>query len=112
MYALDKQAHFLAGYAIAITLALVNPVAGVLAAVAVKGDKARIHVGIIAQEVIEAFSAEGLDANNYALLCYDAWDEKPEVRQDDGTVLIPYQEAGNRYGIRYSELLAFIIATL
>ena len=39
MYALDKQAHFLAGYAIAITLALVNPVAGVLAAVAVGGLK-------------------------------------------------------------------------
>jgi hypothetical protein len=69
-------------------------------AVQAKGDGARIHVGVIAQEVIAAFAAEGLDATDYGLLCHDQWDA-----EDD-------RPAGDRYGIRYEELLAFIIASL
>jgi hypothetical protein len=63
-------------------------------AVATKGDEARIHVGVIAQEVVQAFKNEGLDANRYGILCHDEL------------------ENGDRYGIRYEELLAFIIAAL
>jgi hypothetical protein len=69
-------------------------------AVATKGDAARTHIGVVAQEVIAAFSAEGLDAMQYGIVCYDEWD----VDED--------QQAGNRYGVRYDELLAFIIAAL
>ncbi|MEM3247238.1 MAG: phage tail fiber protein [Candidatus Micrarchaeaceae archaeon] len=75
-------------------------------AVQSKGDDARIHVGVIAQEVIEAFQAEGLDATRYGLLCYDQWDAELDK---DGNEVRP---AADRYGIRYEELLAFIIGAL
>lgn len=49
----------------------------------------RLHVGVIAQRVSEAFAAHGLDAHDYGLFCEDT------------------DEAGNvRYGIRYAEALA------
>jgi hypothetical protein len=81
-------------------------------AVALKGDDARIHVGVIAQEVIAAFAAEGLDATRYALLCHDTWEAEPEEVDKNGNVINPGIEAGERYGIRYDELLAFMIAAL
>jgi hypothetical protein len=75
-------------------------------AVQVKGNDARIHVGVIVQDVITAFEAEGLDPMRYGIVCYDEWD----ARQDeDGNEIAP---AGNRYGIRYEELLAFIISAI
>jgi hypothetical protein len=64
-------------------------------AVQVKNDKARIHVGVIAQEVKSAFEAEGFDAKDYALFCSDTLEDGSE-----------------RLGIRYDELLAFVIASL
>jgi len=81
-------------------------------AVTKKGDKARIHFGVMAQEVAQAFKSEGLDANNYSLFCYDEWEAMPEVLDENGTVVTPAKEAGNIYGIRYEELLAFVISTL
>lgn len=91
-------------------------------AVEKKGDKARIHVGVIAQEVVEAFESEGLDANRYSIICYDEWEAEPEmtahVLDDDGNetseikVTRSAKPAGNRYGVRYEELLAFIISAL
>ena len=79
-------------------------------AVAAKGDAARIHVGVIAQEVVAAFATEGLDAHHYGLLCYDAWEAEPAVVDEDGKVMSSARVAGSRFGIRYEELLAFIIA--
>jgi hypothetical protein len=75
-------------------------------AVAAKGGSARIHVGVIAQEVMAAFQAENLDPMRYAIVCYDEWDAELD---GDGNEMRP---AGNRYGVRYEELLAFIIAAL
>lgn len=69
-------------------------------AVQAKGANARIHVGVIAQEVVAAFQAEGLDPVRYGIVCFDEWAAK-----DD-------RPAGNRYGVRYEELLAFIIAAI
>lgn len=69
-------------------------------AVALKGDAARWHVGVLAQDVVAAFAAEGLDANHYGVLCYDEWPADP----DNGV------EAGSRFGVRYDELWAFIVA--
>ena len=71
-------------------------------AVAEKGDDARIHFGIIAQDLQAAFTAEGLDASRYGMFTYDTW-------EDDTTLGIT---AGSRYGVRYNELLAFIISAL
>jgi len=42
-------------------------------AVAEKGNDARIHTGTIAQEVQAAFTAESLDAGNYAMFMSDTW---------------------------------------
>lgn len=81
-------------------------------AVIIKGDKARIHFGVIAQDVKDAFFSESLNADNYALFCYDSWNEQNEELDNDGNVVVKYKPAGERYGIRYDELLAFIIAAL
>lgn len=77
-----------------------------------KGNSARIHFGIIAQDVKAAFEVEGLLAENYAVLCYDQWEAQPAQLNEDGSILIPAVEAGDRYGVRYEELLAFIISAL
>jgi hypothetical protein len=96
-------------------------------AVAAKGDGARIHFGVYAQEVADAFASEGLDAHDYALFCYDEWDELPEITDTipaeydaDGNMVKDaeikiaqkHRPAGNRYGIRYEELLAFVLAAI
>lgn len=81
-------------------------------AVEAKGENARIHVGVIAQEIVAAFESEGLDATKYGLLCYDEWDEQPEEKDSDGNIIQEYIPAGNRYGIRYDQLLAFIISAI
>ena len=41
--------------------------------VAENGDNARTHTGVIAQDVQAAFTAEGLDAGNYALFISSTW---------------------------------------
>ena len=86
-------------------------------AVESKGDSARIHVGVIAQDVEAAFSAEGLDANNYSLFCRDTWyvDADNVVYKtntdQDGEVIEGLTEV-TKLGVRYSELLAFVISAL
>ena len=75
-------------------------------AVASKGNTARIHVGVIAQEVEAAFEAEGLNGFNYGVLCYDEWDIELD---GNGDVMV---SSGNRYGVRYEELFSFVIAAL
>ena len=113
-------------------------------AVEAKGNDARIHVGIIAQDLQAAFASEGLDASRYAMFCSDTWWETQtevpaieavaEVLDDDGNVVTEAVEAVDAYtrtdtydtqeeapegatertrlGVRYSELLAFIIAAI
>jgi hypothetical protein len=68
--------------------------------VADKGDEARIHFGIIAQDLQAAFTAEGLDAGRYGMFINSTW-------TDEET-----NEERTRMGVRYSELLAFIIAAI
>ena len=88
-----------------------------------KGEAARIHAGVIAQQVVEAFEKHGLDATRYGLLCYDKWEDEYEdvevvdaeaVFDAEGNEVTPAQThmekrlvtaAGDRYGIRYSEAL-------
>jgi hypothetical protein len=81
-------------------------------AVKIKGDGARWHIGVIAQQVKEAFESEGLDPFAYGILCYDEWDEEEEVLDDNGTVINNKRAAGNRYGIRYEEALILECAYL
>lgn len=51
-----------------------------LDAVALKGDAARLHTGVIAQRVLEAFASRGLDASDYGLFCHDEWEAVDEAR--------------------------------
>lgn len=73
-------------------------------AVAAKGDNARVHIGVMAQEVKAAFEAEGLDAHDYSLFCYDQWTTGSEETGD--------LETHDSYGVRYTELLTFIISAM
>ncbi len=70
------------------------------ASVEEKGDDARIHFGIVEQDLKAAFEAEGLDAGRYAMFIHSTWTD-----EETG-------EERNRMGVRYSELLAFIIASI
>jgi hypothetical protein len=113
-------------------------------AVEEKGDEARIHFGIIAQDLQDAFTAEGLDASDYAMFISTTWWETQtevaaveaveEVTDEEGNVITEAVEAKDAYtridtyntaeeapegatertrlGVRYSELLAFIIAAI
>lgn len=81
-------------------------------AVAAKGDAARWHFGVIAQDVAAAFASEGLNAADYGLFCHDEWEAQPEHHDDAGNILVPAVEAGERYGIRYDELAMFILGAI
>ena len=113
-------------------------------AVAEKGDEARTHFGIIAQDLQDAFTAEGLDAGDYAMFISTTWWETQtevpaveavaEVTDEDGNVTTEAVEGKDAYtrtdtfntseeapegatertrlGVRYSELLAFIISAI
>ena len=62
-------------------------------------ETARLHFGVIAQDLQDAFEAEGLDAGDYGMFISQTWED------DDGN-------EQTRLGVRYNELLAFIITTL
>jgi Pectate lyase superfamily protein/Chaperone of endosialidase len=81
-------------------------------AVQAKGNNARIHFGVYAQQIVEAFASEGLDASAYGMLCFDEWESKEAVLDQDGNIIKPAQKAGEVYGIRYEELLAFVISAI
>ena len=82
-------------------------------AIETKGiDNARIHYGTSAQEVVSVFEKYGLNALQYAMVCYDEWEELEEVIDEEGNITQEYSPAGNRYGIRYEELLCFIISAI
>ena len=77
--------------------------------VAEKGDKARTHNGIIAQDVADAFKAEGLDATKYGLYGSNTWDVD---KDDQDTIIANTTKVGEktRLSIRYPELLCFVSA--
>jgi hypothetical protein len=61
--------------------------------------RVRKHIGVIAQDVEAAFTAEGLNASEYGLFCSDTFEDENGVTT-------------TRLGIRYEELLAFVIAAM
>lgn len=102
-------------------------------AVTEKGDNARIHIGWIAQEVQQAFESEGLDAGRYAIFCRDEWWEKTVAEVQEHLEIVdgqPVRKAvttnvlkkydcetpgavkKSRLGVRYEQLLAFVVAAL
>lgn len=100
-----------------------------LESVQLKGADARHHAGLTVQQAIAIMQAHGLDPMRYGFICYDQWDELPEVvsswpaqdavLDDAGNVITPaieagsevtqaYRPAGDRYSFRTDELLLFI----
>lgn len=79
-----------------------------------KGDAARLHVGVIAQRVQDAFARHGLDPFRFGVLCYDAWDEHQVLDSvtEDGEQRWRTVQAGDRYSIRYDEALALEAALM
>lgn len=80
--------------------------------VAEKGDSARWHFGVIAQDVVKAFEDNGLNAFDYGVICYDEWNDTPAEYDDSGNEVAPAVVAGSSYAIRYDELLCFIISSM
>jgi len=79
-------------------------------AVKEKGEEARVHIGVIAQEIEEAFSRHGLDAFDYGLLCYDEWDDIFEKDENGNDILV--REKDSLYGVRSNECLMLEAALL
>ena len=104
-------------------------------AVSKKGDEARLHNGVIAQDLIEVFQSEGLDAHRYGLFCYDdIWlvDGENELyetvyekddSEDEGVKEVKVKTGvfadkdtpgavatPGPYSIRYEELLCFVVS--
>lgn len=58
------------------------------------------------------------DPTSYSWITYawvfglSLWGGLPEVTDENGKVIEPHRPAGNRYGIRYDELYAFIFGAL
>lgn len=79
-------------------------------------DGSRWHVGLVAQQVHAAFAAHEIDAFEIGLCCFDEWDASDavdEVRDEDGEIIVaarPALEAGDRWGLRYSECEAMEVA--
>ena len=105
-------------------------------------DDARIHVGVIAQDVALAFENAGLNPERYGVFCKDIWYTKEEVyieqinnpnfdesqeesadnvREINGETKIRIVHCASddegaiqhtQYGVRYNQLWAFIISAL
>lgn len=71
-----------------------------------KSNPSKLQIGVIAQEVIDVFSKEGLNALDYAIIDYQEWDSEFD---EEGNEVV---QAGNRYGVNYDQLLAFIISSI
>lgn len=94
-----------------------------LDSVAIKGDKARHHIGMTVQRAIEIMEAHGLNPFAYGFICYDKWNEEtkehPAIEAQEATDDSPAVEAkdawtevtlkaGDRYSFRYDQLSLFI----
>lgn len=88
-----------------------------LESIRLKGEGARTHFGVIAQQVRDAFAARGLNGCDYGLLCYDEWDDIYKLEQEEfvdesgklswratGNLVLDVP-AGNRWGIRPDQCL-------
>lgn len=87
-----------------------------------KGESARWHVGLVAQQIKVAFENHGLDALSIGVLCLDQWEDEyvdhPDMFEDSELLDLggqpikrlvrpAYRElvraAGDRWGVRYDE---------
>lgn len=95
------------------------------ASVEEKGEAARWHVGLIAQQIRDVFAARGIDAFEIGLLCHDEWEQQTRpiyatrINEETGAEEEYYTgevevtlAAGDRFGVRYSQAQAMEAAWL
>lgn len=87
-----------------------------------KGDTARFHFGVIAQDVIKCFTDNDLNWKLYGIVTYEKWDAADEITETVTTenesgesvseviVVREQRDAGEIYMVRYDELNSFITA--
>ena len=68
-------------------------------------EKARLHTGLIAQNIDNVFKSKNLDINKYGLFLYDKWEEEKEEKDKQGNLVKSGTSAGDAYGLRYVEVL-------
>lgn len=80
------------------------------------GESARWHVGVIAQQIDEAFKRYNLDALDIGILCYDEWEEENvNVFDSEGNLTNKKEvsvESDNLWGIRTEECLFLEMALM
>ena len=74
-----------------------------------KGRDARQHFGVTPQSVVAAFKANGLDAGRYGIWCED---KIVEHYEDENGQQSTIETGETRQGIRYDELLSFLLAAM
>lgn len=60
-----------------------------------EGENAKLHFGVLAQQIETAFASVGLDALDYGVIYHDSWDDDPENDI----------KAGDRYSVRMDECM-------
>jgi len=79
-------------------------------AVLEKGTDARFHFGVVAQDLEKAFSDGGLDARAYGIFIEAKWWEDSEGNRVSEDIEGAIEKS--MLGVRYDELLAFIISAM
>lgn len=74
-------------------------------AISEKGENARLHTGLIAQRVASIFKQADVQVDRYGFYLYDKWDSEEASFDENGNEIKPAIEAGDAYGIRYTEAL-------
>jgi hypothetical protein len=68
-------------------------------------ENARLHTGLVAQDVEKVFNDNNLDPRKYGFFCFDKWDAEPAVYSASGKLMQEAKEAGESFSIRYEEAL-------
>ena len=90
------------------------------ASVEEKGEDARIHTGLIAQDLYNTLEDYSIDASKYGFFCYDTWDDQYDIQyvtaieeDEEGNPKEVQKEiktlikaAGEQYSLRYMEIQA------
>ena len=85
-----------------------------------KGSNARVHTGLIAQDLRNTLDDFEIDASKYGFFCYDKWDDQYDVQHitvtdtdESGNETVSQKEvktlkkpAGEQYSLRYQEIQA------
>lgn len=82
------------------------------ASVAEKGDGARWHVGVKAQQIVSIMESHKLKPFDYGFICYDEWGTQDAVVDEDSNEVQAAREASDKYAVRYDELSMFILAAI